>query len=390
MSNRRSPGALAALTLFVFLLASGLAAVAEAGRLDRFLERKMKKARVPGMAVALVVDGEVAWTEGYGWADVENEKPATPDTLFLIASISKLFTATAIMQLHEQEGLDLDRDVSDYLPFQIRNPAFPDQPITARHLLTHTSSISDEGLRGIVVNTVSFGDWTGSLKFILRDYLTPAGDIYNPVACFHDGAPGTRFEYSNVGYGLLGLMVEHVSDRSFERYQQKAILGPLEMNESSWFLRNLDAEHIAVPYTWDSGAYSPYPHLGMAFYPAGQLRTSARQLANFARLHLADGRLQGRRLLVPETVHEMMRVQFPDAAPNRGLGFGLIELGGARYATHSGGFYGCATDFWLELEDQLGVIILTNGEPFTTERARAMIKILNRLFKYARKLDRAD
>lgn len=380
-------------TLCLFLLGASLASVADASRLDRFLERKMAKARVPGMAVAVLVDGELAWTQGYGWADIENRVPVTPDTLFLIASISKLFTATSVMRLHDKRGLDLDQDVSLYLPFEVRHPAFPNQPITLRHLMTHTSSISDRGTRDIRVPLVTEGDWPGSLPELLRDYLTPDGPNFGAATSFHDGAPGTRAQYSNVGYALLGLVVEHIAGRSFESFQQKVILRPLGMTESSWFLRRLDPDHVAVPYSWDGESYDPYPHLGMAFYPAGQLRTSARQLAQFASLHLARGKFRGRRILKRTTANEMTRVQFPEVDPIRGLGFTVLEDEDTKFAAHAGGFFGCSTELWLELHRDLGIILLTNGDLYgdvNGKRVRAIYQMLGRLFREAQKMDASD
>ena len=125
----------------------------------------MRKARVPGMSVAVLVDGHLAWTEGYGWADIDNRVPVTAETIFMIGSVSKPVSATGVMWLHEQ-GLDLDEDVNQYLSFEVRHPSFPDRPITLRQLLTHTSSISDVRSEETAVwwEIVSTGgDWQGSL-----------------------------------------------------------------------------------------------------------------------------------------------------------------------------------------------------------------------------------
>ena len=191
-------------------------------------------------------------------------------------------------------------------------------------------------------------------------------------------------------------MVEHFTGSSFEDFQQAVILAPLEMSESSWFLRNLDPDRVAVPYRWAEGSYEPYGHHGAAFFPAGMLRSSARQLSNFALLHLQRGKYRRQRILERSTARERMRVQFPEIAPNGGLGFGLEERDGSRRASHAGGFYGCSTFLWLDLDHKLGFIVLTNGEPFNDfsyllpRQKRAMVKILDRLAREARRLAELD
>lgn len=398
MLQRHRQTTLVVATLVVLLVAAPLAPAADAADIDRFLERQMRKARVPGMSVAVLADGQLAWAEGYGWADIDNRVPVTPDTLFMIGSISKPVSATGVMWLHDR-GLDLDEDVNGYLPFEVRNPSFPDIPITLRQLLTHTSSISDARSENSTVwwDIVSTdGDWPGSLTQFLIDYLTPTGRYYDPGGSFHDGAPGTRWDYSNVGYALVGAVVEQVTGGSFEDFQQAVLLGPLEMTESSWFLRDLDLDRVAVPYRWEAGSYLPYGHHGAAFFPAGMLRTSATQLSNFASLHLARGKYDGHRILERGTARQMMRVQFPEIAPNGGLGFGLEERGGTRRASHGGAFYGCTAFLWLDLDRNLGIIALTNGEPgnnfsyILPRQRRALGKIIDRLAREASRLAETD
>ncbi len=158
------------------------------------------------------------------------------------------------------------------------------------------------------------------------------------------------------------------------------------MSESSWFLQNLELDQVAVPCSWSGEVYETLPHFGGPMFPAGGLRTSALQLANFARMHLNRGRLAGRRILKRNTTAEMVRVQMPEVDPSRGLAFGLLESDGHRYAHHRGGFAGATTSFWLGLDERIGVIILTNGEAYGTRRNRAFEKIRKRLFKVARRV----
>ncbi len=218
----------AALTVLALLL--GLAAdVAEAAKLDRYLKRKMRKASVPGLATAIVVGDEVVQIGSYGWADPGEQIPVTRETLFLIASVSKPVTATIAMRLVDRRLIALDDDINLYLPFEVRNPAYPDEPITLRHLLTHTSSISDDAFYARITELVSVGDWPGSLTRFLTDYLTPGGRYYAADASFDLVRPGTHAAYSNVGFALVGAVVESVAGISFESLSRAELFDLLGM-----------------------------------------------------------------------------------------------------------------------------------------------------------------
>ena len=374
--------------VFVALLVALTSAAADAGNLDRYLKKQMRKARVPGLATAIVVDDELVQAAGYGWANPEEEMVVTPDTLFLIASVSKPLTATIAMRLVDRKRLELDANVNRYLPFEVRNPDFPDEAITLRQLLTHTSSINDAGYYERLDELVSFGDWPGSLTQFLTDYLTPGGRYYAAETSFRAARPGTSAEYSNVGFALVGAVVESVAGTSFETVSQELLFQPLDMGEASWSLSNLDVDQVAVPCTWTGGGYEAYPHLGTAAVPAGQLRTSAVQLANFARLHLAEGRFEGRRILKRKTAKQMVSVQWSAADTDLGFSFYLTQDDDRRIAYHGGGFTGTATHLWLGLDEGIGVVMLTNGEPFVhgESAVRAFFKIRDRLIKEGRRI----
>jgi CubicO group peptidase (beta-lactamase class C family) len=372
----------------VLALLLGLAGAAvEAADLDRYIERQMRKARVPGAATAIVVGDEVVQAQGYGWANPDRATPVTAATLFVLSSVSKTVTASVAMLLVDQRRLRMNTDVNSYLPFEVRNPSFPEQPITLRQLLTHTSSISDRGYYENVDEFRVAGDWPGSLTQFLVDYLTPGGRYYGADTSFRSEPPGTKAAYSNVGFALVGALVESVTGTSFETASQEELLLPLQMTESSWFLSNLDLDRLAVPCRWTGEGFEPYPYLSLAGHPAGMLRTSALQLANFVRLHLNRGRFEGRRILKKKTIKKMVRVQMPEVDPHRGLAFDLLESDGHRYAYHQGGFEGSTTELRLGLDEKIGVVVLTNGEAWGTRRQlRAFEKIRKRLFKEARRI----
>ena len=186
--------------------------------LDALIPSELRTRNIAGAVVSVVKDGQVLLQKGYGYADFEAKKPVIPDqTLFRPGSISKLFTATAVMQLVEQGKLDLDRDVNDYLDFAI--PKTYPEPITLRRLLTHTAGF-EETLKNL---------------FVARESdMKPLGTyLVNqmPARIF---PPGKIPSYSNYGFTLAGYIVERVSGEKFERYIDNHILKPLKMNNSTF------------------------------------------------------------------------------------------------------------------------------------------------------------
>lgn len=234
------------------------------GELDDFIRARMQTAHLPGLATCVVRNNLVVWANGYGWASVEDQTPVSPDTLFMLASTSKTVTAVSLMQLYDDGLFDLDSDVNGYLPFSVRNPNHPDTVITPRMLLTHTSSICDnwDVLEALYVT----GDSSISLGDFCQGYLTPGGTYYDGDENFGP-SPGTHYDYSNVGAALCGYLAEGLSSLSFEQHCQQRLFTPLGMHETSWHLAGLNVDHIAVPYTYDGGGYTPYEHYGYPDYP---------------------------------------------------------------------------------------------------------------------------
>ena len=247
--------------------------------LDSFIVSKMEQYHFPGLSACIIKDDQIIWKGAYGYANILQNKLVTDSTLFHIASVSKPFTGTAIMQLWENGLFELDDDINKYLPFEVRNPDFPNDPITFRMLLTHTSSISDNMDVFRPLNVWDM-DSPVALGSFLENYLVPGGDYYL-AKNWYGQPPGVKWDYANVGAALIGYLVETVSEISFEQYCQDSIFVPLGMNETSWFLSNLDVNNIATPYKYSNGNYYTSSHAGIPYYPAAQLRTSASQLARF-------------------------------------------------------------------------------------------------------------
>lgn len=174
-------------------------------------EQNMRTAKIPAAAVAFIRDGKIETAHGYGITDLESGRQVTADTLFTIASVSKTVTATALMTLYEQGKFGLDDDINTYLPFEVRNPNFPQSAITFRMLLTHTSSIRDSKVYEqyyTLQNEPVLPDSPVELGDYLRDYLSVDGSLYDAADNYTAREPGAEYLYSNTAFGLVGYLVE--------------------------------------------------------------------------------------------------------------------------------------------------------------------------------------
>ena len=339
----------------------------------------MRRAHVRGLAAGIVKDGELVWSRGYGKAN--GQRNATPETLFNLASVSKTVTATAAMQLHDDGKLDLDANVNAYLPFKLRHPRYPDRAITIRHLLTHTASVKDDW--NVLDAGYTKGDSPVALGTFLRRYLDRNGGLYNASRNFYRHAPGSRFEYSNVGYALVGYIVERISGQPFDKFCRQRIFQPLGMSTTSWRLSDLDLDDVAMPYEYRGGRYRPYGHYGYPDYPNGLLRSSVRELSRFVAAHLAGGRLDGEIILRPATARAMRTPQIPSIASDMGFGLFIDRFGGVAMTGHDGGDYGVSTQMWFSRPRGIGVVLLTNGDALRNSESKALDQILLRLVKEA-------
>ena len=278
--------------------------------LDAFITQSMVQGGHPGLAALLIKGGAVVWSGNYGLAQVEPAVPVTDDTLFMLASVSKTVTTVAILQLWEQGCFGLDDDVNDYLPFPVRNPHFPDVPITFRMLLTHTSSLAEH--TGVFTRLYCDGDSPISLREFVEGRLVPGGQYY--ASSYGTDPPGTAFRYSNVGFALLGYLAENISGIPFDIYTRQHIFEPLGMDSTGWHLADLGSAPIAMPYRCNENSSDgksafvahPFGQYGYPDYPDGSLRTSARQLARFLGAIINGGELDGARILKPSTVEAML------------------------------------------------------------------------------------
>jgi CubicO group peptidase (beta-lactamase class C family) len=367
------------------------------------IERLLAETGGPGIACAIVAPGRTLWSDGFGLADRERRLPMRADTLLNVASVSKTVTATAVLQLWEEHRFRLEDDVAGHLSFPIRNPRFPDLPITFEQLLTHRSSIRDGP--GYVAS-YACGDPTLSLKDWLEAYFTPGGRYQDSAANWHDWAPGTAHPpseeaaYSNVGYGVLGHLVEALAGQPFEAFCRARIFRPLGMGATGWFLREVDVARHATPYTRvptsltpelrgllsalaPTGAPADAPAPGALAarclysfpnYPDGSLRTSANDLARFLAAYLAQGRADGGRILEEATIDTMLSGQHF----GQHLCWHRWKLpDGRTLIGHSGGDPGVSTYLGFDPSSRIGVVSLRNWELGGEQSARLTTLLLD-------------
>jgi CubicO group peptidase (beta-lactamase class C family) len=329
--------------------------------LDSFIINIMENYHIPGVSACFIKRDVIVWSGNYGYANIEDSLKVSDSTLFVLASISKPVTATALMQLWEKGLFDLDDNINDYLPqnLQVINPWFPNYPITFRLLLSHKSSI-DLDWDIINDNLKSNGsDCPVSLDSFLVNYLMPDGNYYW-MGPYLEWIPGTNFWYSNPAFGLIGYLVEVIADTPFTDYCRKNIFNPVGMKTAGWLLSDINIDNLATPYK-DVGYYFPLAHYGLPYYPAVMLKATAMELARFLRTFIRFGELDGTRILDSTTVDLMWTKHTKiDDSVYYGFGWTFWDFYGAW--GHLGDSYGCKTGMDCDPLNGNGVIILTNAE----------------------------
>ncbi len=312
-----------------------------------WLEGQIAYRGLPGIVVGVVADQELVWTAGFGFANTAAKIPMTPQTKFRMASHSKLFTATAIMQLREQGKLRLDDPVSKYLPwFQVK-PAGPDDaPITIEELLTHSSGLPRE----------AGAHWT-TYEFPTQEQLrnlTPERQ-----AAF---APEVRWKYSNLAYSIAGMIVEAVSGETWAGYVQRHIYEPLGMTASS-IDQNVSGLAVGYGRRMPDGSRVTMPFVdarGMA--AATGITSTVEDMAKFVSAQFRTGRMGGNHILSTGSLRQMHRVRMLENNWTRGnaIGFAVTRDRDKTFVGHGGGYPGYTTQTTINLDARVGVIVLTN------------------------------
>lgn len=353
---------------------------------DSIIIEAMKTFNVPGAALLIICNKQIKYTKGYGFADPQTGRVVTPDTLFTIASISKTVTAVALMTLYEQKKFALDDDINLYLPFKVHNPYFNDTPITFRMLLSHTASLQDSDIfykYYTLEKTPVLPDSPISLGDFLKDYLSVDGNLYNTKDNFLKAKPGTKYNYSNTGFGLLGYLTESISGIQFNEYCKQVIFEPLGMRNTAWLFKDIDLNLQAIPYGYDNSLQQPirYGFYSYPTYPDGALKTSVNEFARFLFLFINEGKtIDGKLFLRTETIKEMLQLRkFPGI--DQGQEVGLAWHFDGNFYWHDGGDPGISTTVYFNQATGQGTIFFSSGNnfdvsvPFLEENIRGLIEL---------------
>lgn len=327
--------------------------------------------RVPGMSVGIFYDRELLWDRGYGYSNLESQRPADADTIYSICSISKLFTAIGVMQLRDAGKLRLDDPVSDHLDWFDIEQAHPEGgPATIEGLLTHSSGLPRES---------DFPYWNApDFPFPTRESMIAR--IAEQQTLY---PASTYYQYSNLALSLAGEIIQERSGTDYQAYMKKEILDPLGMEDTRTFYpEDLRGEQLAIGYTGldRSGERDPVkPFFTRGITAAAGFTSTVRDLARFGIWQFATLDGDGNEILDRNTLREMHRVHWisTDWETTRGLGFGVIRDEDETYVGHSGGCPGYITQFLIMPEHRLGAIALTNaGDGPATRTVMNMLKVI--------------
>ncbi|WP_299533551.1 serine hydrolase [Ulvibacterium sp.] len=352
------------------------------------------KGAINGFGVAIVNEHGTLYSNGIGYADAAAKKEYTENSIHNIGSVSKTFIGVALLKAQELKQLHLDDPISKYLPFAVRNPQFPEVPITIRHLATHTSTLLD---------TDTFDEQCYILKedVVVSDSLMAASEVFNPPSSsisvieflekilkengewyeeegFLKAKPGEFYEYSNVGATLAAAVLERATGASFNQFATEHILKPLEMASSGWSFDDIEFSKHSTLYI---GPKAKLPFYSLITYPDGGLITSSSDLAKYLS-ELIKGYTGEGTLLNPESYRELFREQLQahhfqeerdtdneyDDEYNTGIFMGFSPKG---YIGHTGGDPGIATFMFFKPTTKTGKLIMINTSVRGSEKGVA-------------------
>lgn len=332
---------------------------AQAEKITTYIDSLMKTKPVVGLSVAVVKNNKIIYTHSFGYKNLERGILLSNDCMFRIASISKSFSATAIMQLQEQGKLSIDQDVSELIGFPVRNPRYPDSIITLRLMMSHLSSIND-----------SQGYFT--LDAIHPEKNGKWADAYSNYP------PGAKFSYCNMNYNMIGAIIERVSGERFDQYVYNHVLAPLRLY-GGYNLDELDTSRLASIYEYrsDSGRFVLSPgayasrtrevasyQLGYSaplFSPTGGMKISASDLARYMIMHSRQGKNAGKRIISRKSARLMQTPQKPETHYAFAIANSDKIIPGQLLWGHTGSAYGLHSVMFFQPDKKFGFVLISNG-----------------------------
>ena len=369
--------------LFVMLVSFCVNSI-EAAPPDDFIDSLYTEYNILGLSACAFYGDSLVWDGYFGVKNLDyTDSLVNETTLFILWSVSKPLTAIAFMQLWEQGLVDLDADVGDYLPYEIRNPNYPSIPITPRMILSHTSSL--RAVTTVFAGEMEAGDSTYSNTEYVQEVYVPGGIWYDVNQSFHNFEPGTQFSYNlHRSQAVLAAIIEQVStySDSFDLHCREYIFNPLSMDHTSYIIASVDTMNVAALYAWSgSSFYSPYGCYASApWYSGALLKSNPLELSQPLIAVMQGGETGGTRILQETTVDTMLTAHYPSLDPDQGLGwvmrddfFGRLIWG--HYGSSSADF-GNISVFFCPAENS-AVVFMTN---YANPNVR--IEVMNFLFDY--------
>jgi len=355
MKNIRSSFLLILQTLF--LISTEVKAQPE--KAEAGIQSIMQEIPVMGLSVAVVKDNKIIYTQSFGTKSRENNAPLTNDCIFRIASISKSFSATSIMQLAERKKLSIDQDVSELIGFKVRNPKFPETVITLRLMMSHLSSIND------------------SQGYFSLDAINPEKNP-NWAKSYSHYEPGKGYAYCNLNFNMIGAIIEKISGERFDQYVIKHVLDPLGLY-GGYDVDGLDKSRFASIYEYraDSSKFilseSAYAsrakdisnyamgYTTPVFSPTGGMKISATDLAQYMLMHNNLGKYKGKRIISKKSAQQMQTA----LSEEEGYGFAIETtskmIPGKTMKGHTGVAYGLFSAMFFHPEEKFGIVVISNG-----------------------------
>lgn len=370
------------LLLAIIVFQISVSSYSQADKAASDIEQLMQETPVMGLSVAVVKNNKLIYTKAYGLKDAELKTPLSTVDIFRIASISKSFSATSIMQLVEKKKLSLDDDVSDLIGFKVRNPQYPDVVITLKMILSHTSSLNDsEGYFSLdAINPSKNNDWQ---------------------KCYNSYEPGKGYQYCNLNFNMAGTIIERVSGERFDHYVLNHILKPLKLyggynvNElnQNLFAKIYEFNIDSAKFIYSPGAYDPRKkeienyvmgYSAPIFSPTGGMKISAPDLARYMMMYINHGKKKGKKGIISEASAKIMQTP---VAVKEGYGLALLKtdklIKGEIMTGHTGSAYGLFSAMFFNPEKKFGFVVISNGcDPrYSDDNNTTINKVINILYR---------
>ena len=369
------------ISVIILLLLASFNGFAQPEKAEASIQKIMQENQVVGISVAVVKNNKITYTHSFGLKDLESKQPLTNDCIFRIASISKSFSATAIMHLVEAGKVSLDDDVSKLIGFLVRNPKFPETVITLRTLLQHRSSIND------------------SQGYFSLDSINPSTNP-NWAKCYNNYEPGKGYMYCNLNYNMTGAIIEKLSGERFDQYIKHHILDPLKIY-GGYCIDSLDKNRFATIYEYNKdsakftaslNAYHPrreeIAHYEMGkstpiFSPTGGMKISATDLAKYMIMHSRQGKYEGKRIISKKSAKAMQTVVSVEEGYGMAIETTETLIKGKRMVGHTGSAYGLYSGMFFQPKEKFGFVVISNGcGPIYDSGFNALIKsTINALYE---------